>query len=131
MLLAPWALPAVLLVGCIVALRVAGSGKYRTLSLRAAHSLLEGGNLVVLDVRERAELVGGVLPGALSIPLSQLRERMEQVPSGTLLVYCASGMRSRFACSWLSKAGRQEVFNLAGGIEAWRQHGLPITARPN
>ena len=50
MLLAPWALPAVLLVGCIVALRVAGAGKYRTLSLRAAHSLLQGGNLVVLEM---------------------------------------------------------------------------------
>jgi len=43
-----------------------------------------------------------------------------------VLVCCASGARSGRALGVLRKAGHEQVFNLDGGVHAWRQAGLPI-----
>ena len=91
-----------------------------------AQQRIGAGNLTILDVREPRELRSGILPGALSFPLSQLSTRLGQVPAGPLLVYCASGRRSAFAAAQLKRAGRAEVWNLRGGVAAWSQHGLPL-----
>ena len=41
-------------------------------------------------------------------------------------VYCASGGRSEAAAEDLIKNGLKQVYNLAGGIEAWRTQQLPV-----
>lgn len=96
-----------------------------------AQQRIEAGGLTVIDVREPQELRAGLLPGALSFPLSQLSTRLGQVPIGPLLVYCASGRRSAFAAAQLKRAGRTEVWNLRGGVAAWSQQGLPLVVRPS
>ncbi len=60
----------------------------------------------LLDVRQPAELQEGMLPGAISIPLSELRERLEDVPRGKdVVVYCRSGQRSYYASRILTQNG--------------------------
>jgi len=82
---------------------------------------------IVLDVREPAEFAAGHLPNAKNIPASELDKRVGDLPSGKpVLVCCASGARSGRALGLLRKAGHEQVFNLAGGVSAWRQAGLPI-----
>ena len=82
---------------------------------------------IVLDVREPAEFASGHLPNARNIPVADLDKRVGDLPAGKpVLVCCASGARSGRALGVLRKAGHEQVFNLDGGVHAWRQAGLPI-----
>lgn len=81
---------------------------------------------VVLDVRNPDEYQAAHLPGVLLIPLGELVERVDEVPTeGTLPVICRSGNRSRQAAEWLRGQGIDAV-NVAGGILAWTDAGRPI-----
>jgi rhodanese-related sulfurtransferase len=104
--------------------RRAGGSALDTL---AATRLINDSNPIVLDVREAAEFSTGHLPNARNIPLSEFDKQIGDLPSGkAVLVCCASGARSGRALSLLRKAGHEQVFNLAGGMTAWRQAGLPV-----
>ncbi|MFO0880129.1 MAG: FAD-dependent oxidoreductase [Gemmataceae bacterium] len=73
----------------------------------------------LLDVREPAEYDRGALPGALHIPLGQLRGRLAEVDRGReWLVYCASGQRSYNACRVLAQHGYR-CRNLTGAYRTW------------
>ena len=120
-------MPAFLcVVAFLLVLRILFRSGLAGLDPLQVQSLIQAGKVTVLDVREGPELRSGVLPGALSFPLSQLSTQLEKIPSGPLLVYCASGRRSGLAAAQLKRAGRTEVWNLQGGISAWRQHRLPV-----
>ena len=74
---------------------------------------------VVVDVREPGERDGGVIPGSLSIPLGDLRDRLGELPKGVeLLVHCASGQRSYNACRVLTQHGYR-CRNLTGSYKTW------------
>jgi sulfur dioxygenase len=82
----------------------------------------------LLDVRSSAELSGefGKLEDALLIPLDELRTRAAEVPEGKPVVaLCQTGKRSAMASQILRAAGRSETASLAGGIQRWRELGLP------
>ncbi|MEX1119381.1 MAG: rhodanese-like domain-containing protein [Terrimicrobiaceae bacterium] len=65
-----------------------------------------GSQSVILDVRTTSEFEEGHLPGALSIPYTRLRARLDEVPKGqTLLVHCGSGKRASLAASFLKAMG--------------------------
>lgn len=84
---------------------------------------------VLLDVRETAEYQGGRLPRATHLPLSQLSSRIGELAKfqgRPVVVYCHRGSRSQMAGMTLKKAGHREIYNLAGGIEAWKAAGLPV-----
>ena len=84
---------------------------------------------LLLDVRETNEFEQGRLPNALHIPLSQLAGRIGEVKGRhdhPVIVYCASGRRSRMAGATLAKAGFKDIYHLSGGIAAWRGAGLPV-----
>ena len=92
-----------------------------------ATRLINDTQAIVLDVRASGEFEAGHLPGARNIALAELERRMTELPEGRpVIVCCNSGMSSAKAAAALRKAGRQEVFNLDGGLNAWRQAGLPV-----
>ncbi|MGI6014439.1 MAG: FAD-dependent oxidoreductase [Oscillospiraceae bacterium] len=73
------------------------------------------GNAVLLDVRTVAEFEGGCIPGAVNIPLDDLRDRMEELDRGKhIYVNCYSGLRSYIACRILTQSGF-DCSNLSGG----------------
>ncbi len=86
----------------------------------------------VVDVREEAEVAAspmGRVPGSTVIPLSQLRDRSDEVGRDRpVICVCPAGARSAVAAGILEKAGVPEVANLRGGILAWRAAGLPVEA---
>ena len=88
------------------------------------------GSLRVVDVREREEVTAspmGLVPGSIVIPLSELRDRVSEVPDDRPVVcVCPAGARSAIAAAILEKAGASAVANLRGGLLAWRAAGLPI-----
>ena len=68
-------------------------------------------------------------PGPRHIPLGQLALRAAELPERRAVVtVCRSGARSARAAAMLARTGR-EVSNLAGGMRAWAQAGLPVVAR--
>jgi rhodanese-related sulfurtransferase len=82
---------------------------------------------VVIDVRERDEWHSGHIDGAVHVPLSQIGARLDDIPvDAEVITVCRSGMRSSKAAGQLTSAGRK-VANLAGGMNAWRSAGLPVT----
>ncbi len=79
------------------------------------------GEYTLLDVRQPGEYEEAHLPGAKLIPLPQLTDGYKQLdPEKPTIAYCAIGGRSRVAAQMLSGLGFKEVYNLAGGIKAFR-----------
>ena len=73
----------------------------------------------VVDVRNPGEIVGGMLPGAVKVPLASLLEGLEQLdPTRRTIVYCAGGYRSSVAASLLRSKGFSDVADLIGGYDA-------------
>ena len=73
---------------------------------------------VVVDVRTQAEYDAGNIRDALLIPVDHLRDRLEEIPAGPVVVHCAVGVRGHIAAQILAQAGR-EVRNLDGGYRTW------------
>lgn len=78
-------------------------------------SKIRSGAPLLLDVREPHEFARGHLDGAVNVPLTQLRQRIGEVPRGReLYVYCAAGQRAYFAQRLLLQSGF-DAKNLSGG----------------
>lgn len=83
--------------------------------------------LVLIDVREPGEFQRGHLPGAKNLPLSQLKSKVQSLPSdGSLHLYCQTGMRSKQAARMLAREGYKDIVHLRGGIGAWQRAGYRI-----
>lgn len=79
---------------------------------------------LVVDVREPNEFARGHLPGAIHIPLGQLRARAGELPADRpVVVYCQTGKRGHDAERLLQGLGF-DAWNLSGGWVSWRRSGL-------
>lgn len=75
---------------------------------------------LVIDVRENIEFASGHLPGAISIPVSELAQRLNQIPADRTAVFvCRSGARSLTACGIAARAGLTQLAHLEGGLLEW------------
>ncbi len=82
--------------------------------------LLAADAVTLVDIRNPGERDLGIIPGAIAIPLAQLRVQLEQVPTGRpIVVHCAGGWRSSVAASLLRAQGFAQVSDLVGGYNAW------------
>lgn len=78
--------------------------------------LLDSGECII-DIREKGEYAEGRLKGVPNIPLSELRERVNEIPKDrTVYLQCRSGQRSYNACLLLQNLGYTNVVNVTGGI---------------
>lgn len=76
--------------------------------------------LQVVDVRNPGEAAGGMIPGAVNIPVGQLPGRLDELnPAAPTVVYCAGGYRSSVAASLLRRNGFTDVSDILGGYNAW------------
>lgn len=84
---------------------------------------------VIVDVREDDEWQEQHIPGAIHIPLGQLKSRLSELEpykNSQIITQCRSGGRSAKAADQLAAAGFADVQNLDGGIQAWEKAGLPL-----
>ena len=72
----------------------------------------------IVDVRTPAEFAAGSIPGAVNIPLDELRRRLTQIESSRVAIYCRVGQRGHIAVSLLRERGFDAV-NLDGGYLTW------------
>ena len=82
------------------------TGSYPLVGFKELQPFLGGSGEVVVDVRLRNEHAAGHLAGALSIPLHELPDRLDEIPAGRVWVHCAAGYRAAVAGSLLARAGR-------------------------
>lgn len=83
---------------------------------------------VLLDVREDDEWAAGRAPGAVHLPMTQLADRLDEIPDGDpLYVICRSGGRSARVTAYLNSQGWDSV-NVAGGMGSWANAGKPMIA---
>lgn len=87
---------------------------------------LDAGAVHVLDVRGAAEYAAGHLPGAINIPHTRLRSRLDEVPPGPVHVHCATGTRAAAAAALLQRQG-VDVVHVEGSSARWRSDE-PIAA---
>jgi rhodanese-related sulfurtransferase len=86
---------------------------------------------ILLDVREIGEFVEVRAPGAALLPTSSFMSRIDELPvDRPLLVVCHVGGRSAAVAGYLLRAGRTDVVNVAGGMDAWEKAGLPVRRGP-
>jgi hydroxyacylglutathione hydrolase len=88
-----------------------------------------GNGWQVLDVRREGEWQAGHIEGAEWFPLDNFKISAPELDSSApVAVHCQGGYRSMIACSLLQRAGLENVVNVTGGFDAWRQAGLPVKA---
>ncbi len=91
-------------------------GAVRQVPVTAARELVES-NACIIDVREEPEFQRGHLRGAVNIPLSQLRGRTQEIPTGRpVYLHCRTSQRSYNALRALQGMGFQNVWNISGSF---------------
>jgi rhodanese-related sulfurtransferase len=87
---------------------------------------------VIVDLRPVADFKKGHLLNAINVPLAKLEERAGDLgkdKNRPVLVYCALGGTSGEAAARLRKLGFAEAYPIRGGLNAWMQSNLPVTAK--
>lgn len=108
-----------------------GAGGPAVSTLQATQ-LINREDALVLDVRPEAEYAKGHVLGARNVPLADLAQRageLERYKDKPVVVCCNTGNTSAGGVSQLRKAGFARAVNLAGGLAAWQQAGLPVSKK--
>jgi adenylyltransferase/sulfurtransferase len=96
------------------------------LSPKEAHERVGSGELKIVDVREQWEYARDHIPNATLTPLGQIIAKPEAAITADDVVFvCEVGQRSAVAAELAAAVGKKHVFNLEGGMQAWRNAGLP------
>lgn len=84
-------------------------------------------NYVILDVRTKEEFDSGHLDSAVLIPVDDLEARYGEITKNKpVIVYCRSGRRSAKAVAILVSKGFSQVYDMTGGIDAWKSKEYPV-----
>lgn len=105
-------------------------GKRNSLNTLGATQLINQKDAVVIDVRDQGEYAAGHILNAKSFPEKVFADRkneLEKLKSAPIIVSCDTGQRAGGAAQKLREMGFTEVYTLQGGLNAWRDAGLPVT----
>lgn len=98
-----------------------GSKRYQDVVARqVAERLRSGENLIIIDVREPHEFAAGHIPGAINIPLGELRAHLDRFsPEAEIFLVCRSGVRSAEAARIMAGSGFRRIRNIQDGMLGW------------
>ena len=97
---------------------------------------LASGDVLLVDLREPAEIADGVIPGAVLAARGMLEFHADPStpyhlegfePNRRVIVYCAAGSRSALGAAALQELGYRDVAHLDGGFKAWVEQGHPVS----
>jgi rhodanese-related sulfurtransferase len=110
--------------------------RIRSLSVAEARALAEGGEALLVDIRDPRELAReGRIPGAFHAPRGMLEfwidpaspyHKPALATDKTLVLFCASAWRSALSVQTLQQMGVGNIAEIEGGFTAWRDAGGPI-----
>lgn len=87
--------------------------------------LAERSNTPLIDVREASEFAEGHVPGAVNVPMSEIGDRLDELPAESFDVICQMGGRSARVVEALEGRGF-DVTNVEGGTGEWIAQGRPV-----
>lgn len=88
--------------------------------------------VLLVDVRTKEEFEMGAMPGAVNIPLDEIRDRLAEIPRDKpIITACAIGLRGYLAARILLGNGYESVRNLAGGYKTYSFATAPVTQKYN
>lgn len=92
------------------------NNEYKQVNVDKVRELAEN-NAYIIDVREKYEYEEGHIKGAVNIPLSEFRKRLDEIPTDKpVYVHCRSGQRSYNAIIALQNLGFKNLYNIAGSF---------------
>ena len=92
------------------------NGEYKQVRTSEVRSLVEEGAYII-DSRERVEYEAGHIKGAVNIPLSEFRDRLDEIPTDRpVYVHCLSSQRSYYMVRELNLRGYNNVVNISGSF---------------
>jgi NADPH-dependent 2,4-dienoyl-CoA reductase/sulfur reductase-like enzyme/rhodanese-related sulfurtransferase len=92
------------------------NGDFKQVNVDMVRGLVEN-NAYIVDVRERGEYANGYIKGSTNIPLSELRERINEIPKDKpVYLHCKTGQRSYNAVLALQNLGFNNVHNITGSF---------------
>ena len=109
---------------------VAGGRGGARLSTLQATQLINQRDAVIVDIRDQAEFARGHIANSKNMPAKVLDERkaeIDKLKDTPVIVSCDTGMRAGASADKLRALGIKEVFTLQGGLNAWRDAGLPVS----
>ncbi|MFY0654804.1 MAG: rhodanese-like domain-containing protein [Cyclobacteriaceae bacterium] len=92
---------------------------------------MENPKAIIIDVRTNGEVAKGVIKGATQIDYrsNDFKKKLNQLDKDKVyMVYCAVGGRSGRAASMMNQLGFKNVYDLKGGITAWKAAGKELSA---
>jgi len=98
-------------------------------SLEEGRQLFESRQVVMFDIREATEHATGVANGARLLPMSQLQQRVGEIPRDAdqpVLIICNTQNRSSKVVEALKEAGWHNVRYVHGGMSDWARNGWPM-----
>jgi len=103
---------------------------FKEIDSTTLHTLMSIEQVTLVDVRTDDEAARGIIHGAIHIPLHLLPLRVHELEGNNALIfYCHSGIRSAQACSYMANQGRENLFNLRGGILGWGTAGYTLVPK--
>ncbi len=100
----------------------------KSMDAAAVKDLLASGKAVLIDIREEDEHARAHIPGARLLPLSRFNPAAHADDQSEIGVFhCESGTRTAAEAARILQTGFREVYQLEGGLKAWRAAGLPAT----
>lgn len=122
-----------LFLATVIGLAACGSnaqdGSGQAVSLEQAREILNAGQAVVFDIREPAEHARGVAAGMKLLPMSQIGNRISEIPSDPkqpVLLICNTQNRSGKVATALRERGYSNVRYVQGGMSGWVAKGWPL-----
>ena len=104
---------------------------FKRISATEAKEMIDKGGIQLIDVRQPAEYTGAHIAGSELIPVDAIFARMEEVSQEKPVIFhCAVGVRSALACEMAAAMGRTKIFNMEGGMDAWKAHNYPSEKGP-
>jgi rhodanese-related sulfurtransferase len=108
-----------------------GANAQDAVSVQAAREAHEAGTALLIDIREPDEHVRGVAAGARLLPMSQLRQRLAEIPRDPalpVLLICQTQNRSSATLKALRQQGYAHVRYVHGGMAEWLRRGWPVVS---
>ncbi|MBX5491405.1 MAG: rhodanese-like domain-containing protein [Chloroflexi bacterium] len=99
---------------------------FTRVSAEEAKRLIDEGKVQLIDVREPNEYERDHIPNARLLPLGTLMAQPEALSGDDILFICEMGVRSAVACEFAASLGLERLYNLEGGMAAWRSQGYPV-----
>lgn len=108
------------------------SNEFTNIDVKEAYKMIsEDSSIVLIDVRTPGEYNGplGHVKGAELKPVQQIQQwapHLDSLKNKKVVLICHSGNRSGYAARYLQKKGFAHIYNVMGGMLAWKRAGLPV-----